>query len=33
MEPTPPVAPVTSTGPSPGRTPLRSSAITHSMAV
>ena len=31
--PTPPVAPVTSTSPSPGFTPWRSSASTHSIAV
>ena len=32
-EPTPPLAPVTSTSPSPARTPCRSSASTHSIAV
>ena len=31
--PTPPAAPVTSTGPLPGLTPCRSSASTQSMAV
>ena len=33
IEPTPPVAPVTNTGPSPGVSPLRSSASTESAAV
>ena len=32
-EPTPPAAPVTTTGPSPGCTPAVSSSITHSIAV
>lgn len=32
-DPTPPVAPVTSTSPSPGRSPCRSSDSTHNMAV